>query len=116
MQYNKLVRDHIPAIIQQHGETPITRTLEPDEYQDALRRKLHEEVAEFCTTGHIDELADILEVVYALAAVDGVSPAHLEAVRQHKLQERGGFHRRLLLVETQPAQATRQIARPQGAV
>ena len=89
MQHNKLVRDDIPAIIQQHGETPITRTLGTAEYQDALRRKLHEEVA------------DILEVVYALAAVAGMSQGQLEAVRQHKLRERGGFRHRVFLVETQ---------------
>ena len=101
MQHNKLVRDNIPAIIQQHGETPITRTLETAEYQDALLRKLHEEVAEFCATGHLEELADILEVVYALAAVAGMNQGQLEAVRQDKLRERGGFRHRVFLVETQ---------------
>lgn len=101
MQHNKLVRDNIPAIILQHGETPITRTLGTAEYQDALRQKLHEEVAEFCVTGHLEELADILEVVYALAAVAGMSPGQLEAVRQQKLRERGGFRHRVFLVETQ---------------
>ena len=79
MQHNKLVRDNIPAIIQRHGEAPITRTLETAEYQDALRRKLHEEVAEFCATGHLEELADILEVVYALAAVARSLPGHWTA-------------------------------------
>lgn len=101
MQHNKLVRDHIPAIIEQHGETPLTRTLAPGEYQDALRHKLHEEVAEFCASGDLEELADILEVVYALAAVAGMSPGQLEAVRQRKLQERGGFQQRIFLVATQ---------------
>jgi len=41
-----------------------------------------------------------LEVVYALAAVEGVSQAQLEEMRQRKLRERGGFSQRILLVET----------------
>jgi predicted house-cleaning noncanonical NTP pyrophosphatase (MazG superfamily) len=78
-------------MIQQHGEAAIVRTLNSSEYLDELRRKLHEEVAEFCAMGQLEELADILEVVYALAAVERVSPAQLEVTRQQKLRARGGF-------------------------
>jgi len=100
MKYNKLVRDNIPAIISERGEKPVTRTLDTDEYRRELRQKLQEEVAEFGATGRTEELADVLEVVYALAAVEGISQAQLEEMRQRKLQERGGFSQRILLVET----------------
>jgi len=100
MKYNKLVRDNIPAIIRERGEKPVTRTLDTDEYRQKLRQKLQEEVAEFGATGRTEELADVLEVVYALAAVEGISQAQLEEMRQRKLQERGGFSQRILLVET----------------
>lgn len=44
--YHKLVRDNIPAIIRQQGETPITRTLDSQEYARCLEEKLREEVEE----------------------------------------------------------------------
>lgn len=52
-------------------------------------------MAEFLESGELLELADILEVVYALARLDGVSSAELERRRAAKAQERGGFERRL---------------------
>lgn len=62
---------------------------------DALRVKLQEEVAESLESGDVLELADILEVVYALAKLDGVSSAELEQRRAAKAEERGSFERRL---------------------
>jgi predicted house-cleaning noncanonical NTP pyrophosphatase (MazG superfamily) len=103
MRHEKLVRDNIPAIIAQHGEQPVTRILEIDEYKHELRRKLHEEVVEFCATGHVEELADVLEVVYALASLEGVSSSRLEEIRQRKQTERGGFSQRIFLIETRAA-------------
>jgi predicted house-cleaning noncanonical NTP pyrophosphatase (MazG superfamily) len=103
MRHEKLVRDHIPALITQRGEQPVTRILACDEYRHELRRKLHEEVAEFCATGHVEELADVLEVVYALAALEGVSASQLEEIRQRKHTERGGFRQRIFLIETRTA-------------
>ena len=42
MIHNKLVRDRIPEIIEKGGKTPVTRTLDADEYRAELRRKLTE--------------------------------------------------------------------------
>ena len=100
MRYDKLVRDYIPAIIAKRGEHPVTRTLGVDEYKHELCRKLQEEVDEFGPTGRTEELVDILEVVYALASVAGVSQSQLELIRQQKLAERGGFSQRIYLIET----------------
>ena len=41
MEYTKLVRDKIPEIIRNKGETPIIHIAEPKEYEQALRLKLH---------------------------------------------------------------------------
>ena len=98
MKYNKLVRDKIPAIICQNGEIPITRKLSTTEHEQALRAKLHEEVAEFCESGQLEELADILEVIYALTDSIGASRAELHETRQQKKQERGGFQDRIFLI------------------
>ncbi len=100
MRHNKLVRDRIPELIERAGRQPVTRVLEAGEYRQALLRKLQEEAAEFERSGEVEELADILEVVHALAVAQGTSPDELERLRQRKRLERGGFEQRLLLIET----------------
>ena len=103
MKHNKLVRDKIPEIIAKRGDRPVTHTLGPDAYRQELQRKLQEEVAEFCESGQVEELADILEVVVALAAVEEVSQVQLEEMRKRKRKERGGFDQRVFLIEICPA-------------
>ena len=95
--YNKLVRDKIPEIIEASGKPCATRCLESAEYAGFLKKKLEEEVAEYLKDGGIEELADILEVVRALAALEGADAAALEAARARKAEARGGFERRILL-------------------
>ena len=76
----KLVRDKIPQIIRETGAEPLVRVADEAEYVQLLRRKLLEEVGEFLDSGATEELADILEVVLALASqhgVDAVSYTHL---------------------------------------
>lgn len=94
----KLIRDRIPELIQKCGETPIIRVLEAEEYRRELERKLDEEVAEFHHDGNAEELADILEVVYALAADIGVSREGLLQTYEKKHAARGGFDRRFFLM------------------
>lgn len=100
MQHHKLVRDRIPEIITEHGERPATRILDDVEYKQELKKKLHEEVEEFDRSESIEELVDVLEVVYALSATQKVSTEQLEAIRQEKQKERGGFDKRIFLMET----------------
>jgi predicted house-cleaning noncanonical NTP pyrophosphatase (MazG superfamily) len=92
----KLVRDLIPDIIRATGATPITRTASPAEYADALRAKLTEEAGEYLDGGDPAELADILEAVLALAALDGITPETLERMRAAKARDRGAFTRRVI--------------------
>lgn len=103
MHYNKLVRDKIPAIIAANGQQAHIQTLDEAAYQDALRQKLQEEVQEFLESGQPEELADILEVVYALAEQSALSAAELNALRQQKRETRGGFAKRLYLLSVQDA-------------
>ena len=99
--FNKLVRDKIPRIIEERGRRAITRTLPDHEYVVELRRKLIEETQEFIESGTIEELADILEVVYALASCLSADPKALEEARVTKFRERGGFEEKVLLIETE---------------
>lgn len=102
--YNKLVRDKIPDIIKSSGKTAVCRTLYTEEYLIALDQKLSEECAEYQTDKNIEELADILEVLYAIAEARGYSKEELEQVRAKKASERGGFADKVFLervVETE---------------
>ena len=98
MDYNKLVRDSIPEIIAAQGEKPIIRVMEDKEYIISLEKKLDEEVAEYHESKEIEELADVLEVIYALCEANGHSVDELMKVYEKKHSERGGFSKRIFLV------------------
>jgi predicted house-cleaning noncanonical NTP pyrophosphatase (MazG superfamily)/8-oxo-dGTP pyrophosphatase MutT (NUDIX family) len=93
----KLVRDRIPEIIEAAGGRPRTRIAEDGEYLAFLRAKLYEEAGEYVSGRDPAELADLLEVVRALAAAHGIEPAELERMRAVKAAERGGFTGRIVL-------------------
>lgn len=96
--YNKLVRDRIPEIITSQGEVPKTRILENAEYLNQLEDKLDEEVGEYHRDKTPEELADILEVVLALAEAAGCTKADLLDIYRKKHQARGGFSKRIFLI------------------
>lgn len=93
----KLVRDRIPEIIRAAGGQPETRVADPAEHVGRLRAKLVEEAGEYIASGDPRELADVLEVVHALAATHGMSLTELERQRSAKAEERGAFTKRLIL-------------------
>lgn len=95
--HNKLVRDRIPEIIENAGKTPVTHILPDDNYLSELDKKLNEECAEYQADKSIEELADMLEVMYAIAEARGWSVSELEAVRSEKAEKRGGFNKKIYL-------------------
>lgn len=100
-EHNKLIRDYIPQIIEANGGKAKIRTLSDEEYTRCLESKLDEEVGEYHLDKTVEELADILEVVYALAATLGCSREELERIYQEKHHMRGGFEKRLFLISTE---------------
>lgn len=103
MVYNKLVRDKIPRMIENQGEKPNFRIMEEEEYILALEQKLDEEVGEFHRDKNTEELADILEVVFALAKTLDCSVDELMQVYQKKHDTRGGFDQRIFLISKEDA-------------
>jgi predicted house-cleaning noncanonical NTP pyrophosphatase (MazG superfamily) len=95
--YAKLVRDRIPEIIRRDGRVPYTHRVSGSELESALWNKLDEEIGEFRQSGDTKEFADILEVIYALANFYGVKPSQLDAIRERKAEERGGFSQGTIL-------------------
>jgi predicted house-cleaning noncanonical NTP pyrophosphatase (MazG superfamily) len=105
LSQGKLVRDKIPQIIRSKGQEPIVYVADADEYTARLRDKLTEEVAEFLASDNDpEELADILEVLYALAEQTGTDAQQLEKLRAVKAEERGGFADRVIWSGNRPAE------------
>ncbi len=102
MIYNKLVRDNIPEIIANNGGKAEIRILSHEEYGKYLEMKLDEEAGEYHREKNAEELADILEVVYALAASIGCSREELEEIYRKKRNARGGFEKKILLISSEP--------------
>ena len=99
IQYSKLVRDRIPEIIEAGGKRCICSTLSDEEYLAKLDEKLNEELAEYQESKSMEELADLLEVMRAVAAARGSSIDEVEDIRQDKAAKRGGFEKKILLTE-----------------
>lgn len=99
IKYNKLIRDNIPEIIINSGKTPIIKNVEGEDLINLLNQKIHEELAEYNESGSIEELADLVEVVYAILDNKGVSLEEFEGIRQNKNHKRGAFKKGLVLIE-----------------
>lgn len=98
--YNKLVRDNIPAVINETGSTCEIEVLDETVYFEKLNEKLKEELEEFYFARPeevVGELADVIEVLYAIAESKGISVEDIEKVRKEKKEDRGGFKERIFL-------------------
>ncbi|MBU8769536.1 nucleoside triphosphate pyrophosphohydrolase [Cytobacillus oceanisediminis] len=103
--YNKLVRDRIPEIIESTGKKFSTRILDDNEYIKELKKKSFEELQEYVETNNnedsIEELADVLEILHALAEYHGASIKEVEEIRKQKAEKRGGFREKIFLIEVE---------------
>jgi predicted house-cleaning noncanonical NTP pyrophosphatase (MazG superfamily) len=103
-EYNKLVRDRIPAIIEARGERVEVVRLSGDALTSALRQKLVEEAFEALDAKSGDdlvgELADLEEIISGLRRALKLGKAQIEAERLDKQKRRGGFQRGYMLTRT----------------
>ncbi len=100
--YNKLVRDKIPDIIEEKGEIPIVKILEKEEYKKELERKLYEEYKEVLdakSDDRIEELADMLEVIRALANLENKELDDILEIANSKKKKRGAFEKGIFLLK-----------------
>jgi predicted house-cleaning noncanonical NTP pyrophosphatase (MazG superfamily) len=98
----KLVRDGVPKMITEAGQTPVTRIAERADREGWLVYKLQEELVEFVKEGDPMELLDIYEVLRSLWAIRNpeadISLSNAAAVKRESL---GGFGQFIILVNVQ---------------
>lgn len=95
--YDKLIRDKIPDIIESKGKRAEIEVLDDLKYINKLNEKLQEELDEYKKDLSIEELADLVEVVYSILKFKNVSIKEFEQIRKSKVHERGTFDKRILL-------------------
>ena len=98
--YNKLVRDKIPEIIRSNGEEPEIRILLDEEYKQELEKKLYEEyqeVLEASADERAEELADMIEIIRALAKLENKSLQDVINIADNKNIKRGAFEEKIFL-------------------
>ena len=81
IEYHKLVRDRIPEIIKKDGKTCVCSVLSQQDYLALLDQKLNEELAEYQESKSMEELADLLEVMSAVAVARGSSLDEVEKIQ-----------------------------------
>lgn len=95
----KLIRDRLPQMMRSQGLAVFDRRLGDEEFVAALKDKLLEEAQEAREATSpaelADELADVMEVILALAQASGLSLDEIETRRIAKRAERGGFDQRV---------------------
>jgi len=93
----KLVRDNIPDIIRCEGRNPSIKELKGSELLAALEEKLIEEHEEFIAAPNkensVSELADMLEVIFAISKFKGFSREQLLIIVEEKRKKKGGFEK-----------------------
>ena len=93
----KLVRDYIPDQIAKNNLSVMYSFADEKDYKLYLERKLVEEVAEYLESNSSGELADILEVVFALAETKEINEKQLMKIRKSKRKKNGAFKNGIIL-------------------
>ncbi|MHA1220329.1 MAG: phosphoribosyl-ATP pyrophosphohydrolase [Candidatus Heimdallarchaeota archaeon] len=98
-EYDKLVRDNIPKIIEKQGKIAITKKAKDSkEFLFYLGKKLVEESLEFEHSASLEELVDILEVLLTILKTKDKTLNDLDKLRQEKNLARGSFTKQIILL------------------
>lgn len=98
--YDKLVRDRIPEIIEASGSKCEIEVVSDEVALEYLYKKLGEEVEELLSDKNLDEIADVMEVIFAIGKKYGYSENEVLGRRNEKRDACGGFDDNLVLKRT----------------
>jgi predicted house-cleaning noncanonical NTP pyrophosphatase (MazG superfamily) len=101
IKHNKAIRDKIPEIIAESGKKCNTKQLDDKSFLPELEKKLIEEVNEYDDSKDVEELADLLEVIYRISELRGVNSDKLDKIRKDKTEKRGKFDSNLFLIDSE---------------
>ena len=100
-KYNKVIRDKIPEIIADSGKKCNLKQLDDASFLVEIEKKLIEEVNEYSESKDVEELADMLDVIYRISELRGVNSDELDKIRRDKGQKRGKFDSNLFLIDVE---------------
>jgi predicted house-cleaning noncanonical NTP pyrophosphatase (MazG superfamily) len=100
-KYNKVIRDKIPEIIEKSGKKSNIKHLDDESFLAELEKKLNEEVSEYVESKDVEELADLLEVIYRISELRGVNSDELDKIRKDKAEKRGKFTNNVFLLDVE---------------
>jgi predicted house-cleaning noncanonical NTP pyrophosphatase (MazG superfamily) len=98
--FDKLVRDRQSAAMQDPRIAMNSRILEHTEFILELKKKLVEESDEVVAASGdelVEELADLTEIIDTLMKACEIKKEAVQAARQKKRDERGGFDKRIFV-------------------
>ena len=98
--YDKLVRDNIPQIIENSGNKCEVEIVSDEIALDYLYKKLQEEVDELIEDKNLEEIADVVEVLFAIGKKYGYSEEDILNKRSEKREKSGGFEDNIVLKKT----------------
>ena len=102
-RYNKLVRDKVLKLLTAQGYSyECDKYISHKSYRKALADVLEDDLRFFLDTGikenQVDRLADMLEVIYALANDCEINKKALELARANKEKEKGKYREKIKLI------------------
>ena len=98
--YDKLVRDNIPQIIENSGNNCEVEIVSDEIALEYLYKKLQEEVDELLEDKNLEEIADVVEVLFAIGKKYGYSEDDILNKRAEKKKKSGGFEDNIILKKT----------------
>ena len=94
----KLVRDHIPDIIEETGSICVVSYVDDFKHHTIqLRNKMTEEIEEFIDNPSYSEAADVVEVIKTLCQMNGLEWESVLSAAVDKNETHGGFLRGVIL-------------------
>lgn len=111
--YNKLVRDKILEIIEEHGEEPIYRIIKGEELEHRMVQKIMEEYHELLgakgSEDELNEFADLYEILDAYRKKRGFTQAQVKDARKSKNAKRGAFRKGYYLAGVRPQRTEEEL-------